>query len=236
MLSDHNDKKKQRRLLAGFAGVMLIIVMGSIVFWVNFDGSRATALPAHRGTAIAATVSPTPTVQVTPQVLFFDYFIDTKKGWAVGDVAGYTRTNANGQLTLSCTNHKPLIESLPTSTTFTDFSLTTTFTLLQADQNDSIGLYLHGDSNLDHDYRIDIFGDSTYAISKESLDESNSQVQTTLIGPAHTPELKPTGEENTLTVMMKGSTLVLMLNGVVVKSITDTDYTHGQIALFVNHG
>src|SRR6266852_1416867 len=50
-----------------------------------------------------------------------------------------------------------------------DFSLSVTFTLLKGDENDCVGLYLRGDSNLDHDYRIDIFGNNRFAINKELL-------------------------------------------------------------------
>jgi hypothetical protein len=183
-------------------------------------------------------VKATPTVQsqLTPQALFSDNFVDNSNGWYTSDVAGYTRTLSNGQLTLSGTNHTTLVESLPTSNTFNDFSITVTFTLLKADNHDSAGLYLRGDSNLDHDYRVDIIGDNTYAISKESLDESHNLKTTALVSPTHTPSLRPVGQQNTLTVMMKGSTLAMMLNSTLVKSVTDTDYTHGQIALFVDQG
>ncbi len=35
---------------------------------------------------------------------------------------------------------------------------------------------------------------------------------------------------------MKGPQLVLLVNGTKVKSISDTNYTSGQIALYVAHG
>jgi hypothetical protein len=108
--------------------------------------------------------------------------------------------------------------------------------LTQADENDSVGLYLRGDSNLDHDYRIDVFGNNTYAISKEALDASSSLEQTYFVHPSHTPLLKPIGQKNVLAVSMQGPTMTVQVNGTTVHTLTDPDYTHGQIALFVSNG
>jgi len=176
------------------------------------------------------------TLTPTPQPLFSDNFADNSKGWYVSDVSGYTRTVSNNRLTLSATNHKILVESVPANQTFDDFTLTTTVTLLQADANDSVGLYMRGDSNLDHDYRIAISGNTMYSISKESLDANNEQVVSYLVPPTHSAALHPLGQANTLTVTMQGPALTLSINGTTVTSIIDTDYTHGQIALFVANG
>jgi hypothetical protein len=142
----------------------------------------------------------------------------------------------NNQLVLSDANHKILIESLPTSATFSDFSLTTTFTLLKGDENDSVGLYVRGDSNLDHDYRIDIFGNNRFAMNKELLNPDNTARTDILDSPTSSPLLMPKNQANTLTVMMKGPFMVLAINGTIAASLVDADYSHGQIALFVNNG
>jgi hypothetical protein len=193
-------------------------------------------------TPVTATLQATTTATSDiREPIFADYFFDNSKGWALGDVNGYTRSISDGQLILSGTNHKELIESLPPVNSFTsvndfkDFSITITFTLLKADKNDSMGLYLRGDSNLDHDYRIEISGGNTYSISKESLNGDTTAI-TPLVEPTSTPLLRPVGEQNTLTALMKGSSLELKLNGSVEATVSDSDYTHGQIALFVEHG
>lgn len=237
MASEKSDSSRQRMFFVGVACLMLIVVVGSVLFFMVIEGERPSQ--GRRATATATVKPPTPAPQPTPQILCYDYFVDNKNGWATGDEAGYIRTLANGQLILSGTNHKPLIESMPTGCAtrdFSDFSLTLTFSLLQADRNDSVGLYLRGDSNLDHDYRISVFGDGTYSIGKEALDEGNNQVVTTLVEPTATDALHSLGKENTMTVMMKGSRLALFLNGKLVRVMNDTDYVHGQIALFVDHG
>jgi hypothetical protein len=219
--------------------LLLAIVVGSTIFSIMAGSSNTgpeKPTPHPHSTATATPAQITPTEQQTSQLLFFDEFVDNTKGWAISDGAGYTRTINNGLLTLSATNHESLVESVPSNTTFSDFTLTTTFTMPEGDKNDSVGLFLRGDSNLDHDYRIDIYGDSTYTISKESLDEDNQQIIKTLVDHTQTPWLRNLKKPNTLTVIMEGPEMVLMLNGAVIKSIEDTDYTRGQIALFVENG
>jgi hypothetical protein len=251
-----NYPRKRLKLLIGLVILLLVIAGSSILFVTKIEGSRVSSAQQHHGSAttitpaITPTPSPTPTLTPTPtpsptltptptstpQPLFSDNFADNSKGWYVSDVPDYIRTIANNRLTLSATNHKVLIESVPANRTFDDFALTTTVALLQADANDSVGLYMRGDSNLDHDYRIAISGNAMYSICKESLDTNNNPVVTYLIPPTHSAALHPLGQANTLNVVMQGPTLTLTINGTTVTSVTDTDYTHGQIALFVANG
>lgn len=233
MVGENNDLSHRLRLFILTAFLLLLIIGGGIAV---FEVSQGKVIQDNRGTVSASTVKHTPTVTLTPQPLFFDDFLDNSKGWSISNIAGYTRTVEDGKLTLTGTNHKILIESLPTTTIFNDFSLTTTFTLVQADQHDKVGLYLRGDSNLDHDYRLEIFGDGRYALNKESLDFYNKEISTPLIKPSRSAALKPTGRQNRLSITMKADTFVLVINGTIVNTITDPDYTHGQIALFVEHG
>ncbi|HWS85173.1 MAG TPA: hypothetical protein VN207_13040 [Ktedonobacteraceae bacterium] len=236
---------KHRLPLVGILCLLLLIVISCILFVPNIKGSgnpfSHRSSPRLGQTATPSTVVPTlsPTVSLTPTPLFFDDFIQSSANWALSgpnDTSGYLRSMVNNQLVLSDTNHKILIESLPTNVTFSDFSLTVTFTLLKGDENDSVGLYLRGDSNLDHDYRIDIFGDSRFAIKKELLNPDKTAQTDILTGPTPSPLLMPKNQANTLTVMMKGPFMVLAINGTIAASLVDADYSRGQIALFVNNG
>lgn len=237
-----NEPKRSIKYAWGAIILLLAVVVGSVIFSIDTDSSYNSTekpTPQPHSTASAMTATPaqaTPTEQQTSQLIFFDEFTDNTKGWATGDGSGYIRTINDGTLALSDTNHESLVESVPVSTLFTDFELTTTFTLPQGDKNDSVGLFLRGDSNLDHDYRIDIYGNSTYTISEESLDEDNRQIIKTLVDHTQTPWLRDLRKSNILTVIMEGPEIILILNGAVIKSIEDTDYTHGQIALFVENG
>jgi hypothetical protein len=209
--------------------------MGTVFLAIRFVDE-----PAHPPSSPDRTSTPTqvPMLQGTVQPLFSDNFVNNKNGWSVVSVpgSGYTRTLQNNALTLADTEHNVLIESVPTSSTFKNFSITTTFTLMQADKNDSVGLYIRGDSNLDHDYRVDIFGNDTYAISKETLNANNELEQTFLIHPSRTNALKSIGQRNVLTIAMQGPTMTAQINGKTVHTLSDTAYTHGQIALFVENG
>ncbi len=252
-MTEEKKQTSKRWKLSIWVIICLLLLAGSSIFLIanSRDGAEhVTATPvahartsptAHTATPTVSSPTPTSTLtpdpSQTPQPLFQDYFIDNNQGWLTGNAAGYTRTLNEGALTLAANNHKILVESLPASNSFDDFTLSMNFTIKQGDANDSVGLYLRGDSNLDHDYRIDIYGNSMYGISKESLDsEDTYQVITTLVKPTHASQIKGSGHINRLTVIMKGSTLVLFINGVAVQAISDEDYTRGQIALFVQHG
>src|SRR5436189_1951295 len=237
MLSKHKRKSVIVGFITVFLCLLLLVASGTILFFIQQQAGKATsssrqiATPAVTMTKIARS----PTIPLVDQPLFYDNFAGKSKGWYLGNASGYTRTIANSTLKLANSNHNILTESLPTDTIFTDFMVTMSFTVDKADKDDSVGLYLRGDSNLDHDYRIDIYGNNTYAISKEFLDATKSPQVQFLVSPTSAAALKPAGQQNTITVMMKGPELVLLVNGTKVKSVTDSDYASGQIALFVHN-
>ncbi|MBV9690506.1 MAG: DUF1080 domain-containing protein [Ktedonobacteraceae bacterium] len=221
---------KQRKY--SLAVPVLLLLSSTVVFVVGYLWASMDAMQTTRRSTPTLIPSPSP----TPRPLFVDTFVDNSKGWYINDGSGYTRILGTDGLTLAVINHKELTESLPTNATFDDFVLTATFTLRQADENDSVGLYVRGDSNLDHDYRVEVFGDNRYAVSKQFLDSDNNFASTFLAPPTYTTLLKPLGQPNTLAVTMKGASLRLFINNRAVYAVTDTDYTHGQIALFVENG
>lgn len=237
MTSENKRKSVKMASIAASAFLLVMFISGALFFFIrgNNDKTSSTIATPTLQRATPTLPAPTPSVSSTPQPLFFDDFTDASKGWSLSSASGYMRTLSNNTLTLSATNHKLLTESLPTSTTFSDFRITVTFTLVQASQSDSVGLYLRGDSFLDHDYRIDIYGNNTYAISKEYLDANKYPQVQFLVSPVSTHRLKPVGQQNTVTAEMKGPLLVLFINGILTNSVTDPDYTSGQIALFVQN-
>ncbi len=233
------NSTKRRRILffATYVLLLILVITAGIFIFLQVKDSKAdntnnyTATPAGEHATPAITL----TAKATNEPLFYDDFADTSKGWYQGSIPGYTRVIANNTLTLADANHKILPESLPTTELFKDFQVNVTFTLLQATGDDSVGLYVRGDSYLDHDYRIDIYGNSMYTISKEALDIGEPPQVQYLAEPTKVSTLKPPGQPNMICVMMKGSQLVLEVNGKVVNSVTDSTYTSGQIALFVQN-
>ena len=234
-LSERPKKRNVKTILIVSIITLLLVILtsGVLIFFYEVGNLASTA----RGNATATSQHGTPisTGQSSIKPLFSDNFSDVSKGWAVGSASGYTRVISNNTLTLANENHTTLTESLPTDLNFDNFSLTVTFTLLQATASDSVGLYVRGDTNLDHDYRIDFYGNDTYAITKEYLDKQDFPQEISLQPATFTSSLQPMGEQNTATVIMKGPDLELIINKKVVKSVTDYDYTSGQIALFVHN-
>ena len=214
---------------------LLVVLVGGGVFLLGRSGGGSTNNPSNPTSVVSGT-APVVTSAPTPQALFSDNFANNNNGWATGSATGLSRSISNNALVMTENNHKILVESLPTTTVFDDFMVTVNFTLTQSDQNDGAGVYVRGDSNLDHDYRIEVFGDNTYFIGKEYLDSNKTGKVTSIVAPTKADALHPVGQENKMTVVMKGPTLVLLLNDTVVKTITDSDYTRGQIALFAENG
>ncbi len=186
-----------------------------------------------------STPTPTPIYLETPpaQSEFYDTFKNNALGWSVSSTAGYYRTVKAGVLTLMNMNAgTTMVESLPTNSTFDNGTIIVDLTILKASVDDSVGLYVRGDSNLEHDYRIDLNGNGTFDIAKEYLDANNNPQSDILLGPKIDPVLNPQGERNTITLSMFGSQMQLFINKVKVGDVIDGDYISGQVALFIHLG
>ena len=215
-------------LIIGIIALLVILVGGGLFFLTRSRGGTTNVTPSP---------GVIPSIVPTQQALFFDNFANKNKGWATGNDNGLSRNITNHALVLVENNQNHILtETLPSNSTYSDFMVTTTFTFNQGDQNDSVGIYMRGDSNLDHDYRVDINGDNSYAIAREFIDTDNVPKQLFIVKATHSSAIKPVGQQNTVTTIMKGSQLVLLINGTKVDSINDKNYTNGQIALYVRHG
>lgn len=241
-------RSRQRRLLIWFAVAILVIVSCSALVMAkitaNNDRAHAQQSPTVTGVPTknaitptpSVTASPSPSLTATPTTLFAEDFVNNSKQWAITNVPGLVRTMQNDQLVLSVNGGRILTESIPSSTSFSDFTLIAEYTLNTAGNDDRVGLYVRGDSNLDHDYRIDILGDNTVTISKEYLDDTNQPQSVELARKSNVSAIHPLGHPNTLQVELNGPTLSVMINDKpVISSLYDADYSHGQIALFVNN-
>jgi hypothetical protein len=187
------------------------------------------------------TPTPTPTsiyLETPPaQSEFYDTFKNNALGWSVSSTAGYYRAVKPGALTLVNTNHgTTMVESLPTNSIFDNFKIFVDLTILKARMDDSIGIYIRGDTNLEHDYRVDLNGDGTFDVTKEYLDSRNNPQSVILVGPKNDSVLQPLGEHNTIILTMNGPKIQLFINNVNVCVVTDSDYITGQVALFAHLG
>ena len=220
--------------------VLLIATIITVLLVLSFGGFIFIQISKGKGPhSVTRTETPTPTptpinmVTPPPQSVFYETFINNDQGWSTLSTAGYYRSVEPGELMLTNTNPgTTLIESLPTNAIYDNFAVSIDLTILKAVGNDSAGVYIRGDSNLDHDYRIDLRGNNTIDIAKEYIDSNNRLHSIVLNGPYELSLLNHPGVKNTITVIMNGSQLQLFYNQVKVSTVNDSDYTVGQVALF----
>jgi hypothetical protein len=233
-----NARKRRRRRRANF----LLPVLGILVVIALVGGG----LFAYASTKKAGNVStsPTPTSQLASPTalskqapLFMDNFANNSKNWDLRTAAGFGTTIGNNELTMKEANHRIFQEPVPT-TVPNDFMVTTTFTLKQGDSNDSIGLQLRTGQNNSQGYVVEVYGDDTFDIVRvaPSPNNANKLQFTTLSAPGSSTSIKTKGTPNTITVIMKGSSLVVQFNGTVVKTLTDASFHSGSINLFQVNG
>jgi len=226
-----NITKKERALL--FACVLvLVLFFGGLLLLLRQQGETKTSTTPNRRTfgALRPVVSP------TVVAIFSDNFFDNSQNWDVGNEAKYGSTINNGTLTMMEANHKPFREPLPSNVAYGDVAVSTTVTLLEGDQNDSVGLYFRANGSTGQGYYIDIYGDDTYDIAKITIDANQKISATYLAEPQHSSALHPKGQKNNVMVVMKGENIVLLMNNTVVKSVRDGEFPSGKIMLFVENG
>ncbi|MGZ3627293.1 MAG: hypothetical protein ACXVDN_06425 [Ktedonobacteraceae bacterium] len=217
--------------------VLLCLSISSFLFTVR-SGNTGSKLATAPGTS-TPTPSPTPIYLETPPVQseFYDTFKNNAQDWSVSSTEGYYRSIESGELTLENTNvNTTMVESLPTNSTFDNGTIIVDLTILEANTNDSVGLYVRGDTNLEHDYRIDLNGNGTFDIAKEYLDSRNNPQSIILFGPKSDTALDSQGARNTIVLTMNGSRLQLLINNERVGVAIDRDYVDGQVALFARLG
>jgi hypothetical protein len=223
-----------------FIAIIVMLLLLSICSFFFILKSRGNGSKLATNTVLPTyTPSPISIYLETPpaQSEFYDTFKNNALDWSVSSTAGYYRTVKPGTLTLVNTNvGTTMVESLPTNSTFDNCTVIVNLTILRASSDDSIGVYVRGDTNLEHDYRIDLNGNGTFDIAKEYLDLRNSPQSVILLGPKIDSALNPQGKRNTITVTMIGSQLQLFINNVKVGDVIDNDYIDGQVALFTHLG
>lgn len=215
--------------------ILLLLCIGLILSF--FPKGSTNTLSVHTAltrSAPKALLKPSP----TPQALFSDTFADNSNNWDVATGSKDSITISNSALNIVEADRKLLRESVPTDTLYDDFSITTTFTINQGDVNDRVGLVLRASLDKLQGYSVDINSDGSYDIMKAYPDHKDTTKTTYayLVKPVRTSLLQANGQANTITVIMKGANIVLLIGKTVVQSITDSAYTTGSIYLFANNG
>lgn len=217
-----------------FLGVLLVIVVFMSLVLHAFDISLSTFFPYGAGTPAAGSY-PVP----KGPALFSDRFLSDTYGWNLQSAPGqYSVTVGHGALTLQIEQPHLLWEPLPGERTYSNFLLTVNAMLSRADQNDGYGIYIRGTANQASDlatyYRFELYSDESYAIFKGTLDSQGHPISTRLVNYTVSTAIHPAGQLNHLVILAQGSALSLIVNGQLLKVLSDHSYASGSVALFVS--
>jgi hypothetical protein len=218
-----------------FISVFLVIILFGYLLLHSAGISLSTFLP-HAAATPSTVAYPVP----KGPALFSDSFLSDAYGWNLeGSPGNYAVTLGNGGLTLEIDQHNLLWELLPGERAYSNFILTVNAVLSRGDQNDGYGVYIRGTANQASDlatyYRFELYGDGSYAIFKGTLDTSGHSTSTKIVDYTLSPAIQKQGKLNHIMIMAEGTTLSLIVNGQLLKAISDRSYASGSVALFVSN-
>lgn len=232
---DPSYKQKRKALMI----YLICIVLVGVIFAAFFFHSAGISLSAifAKGTP-HPTAIPYPSPRGTP--LFSDNFTSDTTGWNLQSSPGnYAVTLNNGTLTMQVSKNQLLWELLPGERTYSNFTLTVNATLARSDPNNGYGVYIRGTANSKTDmanyYRFELYGDGSYAIFKGAVDANGVSATTKLVDYTLNSAIKKQGSLNKIMIIAKGASLSFIVNGQLLKTITDNSYASGTIALFVSN-
>ena len=216
------------------------IALGIVLLFVLIVGGTLTGYYYKHHIQNSASSNSKPSVVVTPTAfpLFSDTFHSNNMQWDPTSIPGkFSVKVGGGSLVLEDDQNKLLWELVP-GKIFTDFRLDVNATLTKGDSNNGYGVFIRASSqgtDLGTYYRFELYGDGTYAIFKGYLDATGTTqsmiVRTYTVHPA----IAKVGHVNHLTIIAKGSSMSLIVNGQSVFTYTDDNYKGGSIALFVSN-
>jgi len=222
-------------LIAMVAVLLFVIIGGSLAGYLYLHRNKGTQATQHVQTQPGASA-----VQPKGPVLFADTFTDNRSGWSLQSYPGkLSAAIAAGSLMLESDNNELLWEMVPGNKTFSDFTLTCDTLLSKGDQNNGYGIYIRGSSMQNTDlatyYRFELYGDGSYAIFKGTVSANGTTSSTKLVDYTLHPAIQKQGGLNHMMITAKGSALSLTVNGQLLKTVTDNNYSSGSIALFVSN-
>jgi hypothetical protein len=220
-------------ILLVIVALLLLIGGGSIAgyffFFKNQGQNTLTATPT------AAIVTPS----IKP--LFSDDFQNNTNKWNLTSSPGqYSVTVGGSQMVLEDDHNKLLWEIVP-GQTFADFRLDVDAKLTKGDKTNGYGVYIRGIASQGIDiglyYRFELYGDGTFAIYKGVLDANGNPAYTSLTNNDYIPNaaIQTEGNTNHITIIARGSSMEFRVNNVSVKTINDSAYKGGEVALFVSN-
>jgi hypothetical protein len=222
------------RQIVGIFLLLAILLAGGLWEYRYITARDGPAL----GTSQLAVPTATPTPSTPPA--FADAFADNTNAWNLQSVQGqFAVAVGGGNLSLENDNNKLLWELLPGGKTYDDFRLVVDAKLAKGSQNNGYGIYFRGKSNQSSDlatyYRLELYGDGSYALFKGIIDGAGKTGSMKLIGYIVDPAIQKQGGTNHIVLAAVGPKLTFSVNNQTLKTITDTSYASGTIALFVSN-
>jgi len=227
--------KKQRPKVGMIVSIMLLlfaIIGASTLGYLYFTRKSGGSSMASANTTYSVATTPT-----TPP-LFSDNFSDNTHQWSLQSYPGqFSVSIQKSALILESDNNKLLWELVPGNKTYGNFRLSVDATLSKGSQDNGYGIYFR--SSLDQTgtlatyYRLELYGDGTFALFKSGADAN--AIPTRLVDYMATPAIQKQGTVNHITILARGQTLQLSVNGYVLSTVTDASYASGAIALFVSN-
>ncbi|MHB8597735.1 MAG: family 16 glycoside hydrolase [Ktedonobacteraceae bacterium] len=228
----NNRKKPKVGLIIGIIVLLMLLVGGSVGGYL--------ILKSHKSPAKVSTQPATPTATPKGPPLFSDSFQNNNKGWDLtGNAGQFSVAVGNGSLTLEDDNNRLLWELVPGGKTYDNFLLNVDAVLSKGTQDNGYGIYIRGASNQTVDiatyYRFELYGDGSFAIFKGTLDATGTSQSSNLASNTLSPAILKQGQVNHISILAARSTMSLIVNGQLIKTITDDSYTSGSVALFVSN-
>jgi hypothetical protein len=218
-------------LIVGIVLLLILLVGGA------FAGYLYVKKHNQNSNATNATPSVVSTPTVTP--LFSDPFVNNNTGWDLSSLPGkFSVKVGGGSMVLEDDDNKLLPEILP-GKSLTDFRLDVNAILTKGDPSNGYGVMIREASiqggDLGTYYRFELYGDGSYAIFKGSLDATGQSKSNTVQTYTVNGAIAKAGNVNHITIIAKGPTMTLVVNGQTVYTYTDNNYKSGSIALFISN-
>ncbi len=228
--------RKQRPktgMIAGIALLILALIGGSTVGYLYLKKHTAVG-----GTTTSANATHSVATTPTTPPLFSDTFADNSHQWNLQSYPGqFSVSVQNSALKMESDNNKLLWELVPGQQAYGNFQLSVDAVLSKGAQENGYGVYFRGGLDqtgaLTTYYRFELYGDGTFALFKSGTDANAAP--TRLVDYTATSAIKKQGTVNHITILVRGQTLQLNVNGFVLSTVTDASYTSGSIALFVSN-
>jgi hypothetical protein len=227
-------RRSRWKLVIGILVLLIVLIGGGLAGYIFL--LQPSSSP---GGQPAANVS-IPTPRQPP--VFADSFQKNDQGWDLQSETGlFSMAIGQGELTLEDDHNKLLPLAVPGTNDkpLSNFMLTFDALLSSGDPANGYGVTIRGtaDQNgvLSTGYRIEFYGDGTYAVFKLATDANGTTTLTKLVNYASNPTIHKRGSVNHLSIIAKGASFTLIANGQILKNFSDKSYSSGSIDFFISN-